>query len=1129
MISYPARDQIIRTREEIKAMGVVKGSRSKPGPQNPRNAEVDANALKDEVASFASSLGLAGISDAQNVGFNDTDFHKKGSIKPSKPAKNFASKQSAKPSEIKTPKNDPKPGKIKVFKSKRSHGEEGRGPLKGHGPLHAAKNDTVGQNNGIAKSTELKTVKNDSKPGKLKAFKGKRSHGEEGKGPLRGHGPLHVAENDTVGKNIDTDKKLPKLPLMKPNSLSSPWYASAATVEAKFVSTDANLSANLTKPAREALLQTKRQLAQRLMDQYVLEYEISKGKSADMRMVSMAQKSGTTADRVAAITVLVQDNPLANLKALDTILGMVTSKVGKRHAGVGIDALKELFLISLLPDRKLKYFGQQSLHVLSESKDANSLLLFWYWEDCLKQRFERFVVALEDASKDALPFLKDKALKTMFDLLKDKPEQERKLLSTLVNKLGDPERKVASNAGYLLSRLLTAHSNMKAGVVDEVDIFVFRPHVGLRARYYAVIFLNQILLSNHGDGPKLARRLVDIYFALFKVLISMDDEAEKDAKSLKDSKDKWKNISEKNKKQDSLSEAAAEIDSRILSALLTGVNRAFPYVSTDEADVIIEKETRVLFQLVHSKSFNIGVQALMLLYQLLAKNQTVSDRFYRALYSTLLTPALMKSSKTEMFLGLMFKALKSDINSKRVAAFSKRLLQVALQQPPQFACACLLLLSEVLKARPILWNAVLEPEDDDNDIEHFVDVMEEGDQMTENDLKATSHSFINSEPVSSIMKVENADRSDSELDDGEIPGHSSGSGDDSTEDDEDLFGNARNNSEQSRAIKERSIFSQDRLNTNNQSDKLGESNAWPKSGCYDPRIREPAYSNADRACWWELTALASHFHPSVATMARTLLLGANIVYNGDPLTDLSLGAFIDRFIEKKPKANKKSSGEWHGGSQIAPARKVDIIPPLVGPDLLSLAEEEVRPEDVVFHKFYLAKANSSKRKPKKKKEKEIDDETIRDDLLVDDAGDDFAGGDESDNDEIDNLIEQDVGLDVQYQSDGEYDYEKLDKVLELDDESLLADDSGGDTDIVEDASGDDETNIDEELDFDSEAIDIAGRMKQKKRKASANPRQSPFATLEDYSHLLDDGENTTENHGSSPKRRSNKKLTRRDN
>lgn len=30
-------------------------------------------------------------------------------------------------------------------------------------------------------------------------------------------------------------------------------------------------------------------------------------------------------------------------------------------------------------------------------------------------------------------------------------------------------------------------------------------------------------------------------------------------------------------------------------------------------------------------------------------------------------------------------------------------LQVALQQPPQYACGCLFLLSEVLKARPPVW------------------------------------------------------------------------------------------------------------------------------------------------------------------------------------------------------------------------------------------------------------------------------------------------------------------------------------------------------------------------------------------------------------------------------------------
>lgn len=76
-------------------------------------------------------------------------------------------------------------------------------------------------------------------------------------------------------------------------------------------------------------------------------------------------------------------------------------------------------------------------------------------------------------------------------------------------------------------------------------------------------------------------------------------------------------------------------------------------------------------------------------------------------------------------------------------------------------------------------------------------------------------------------------------------------------------------------------------------------------------------SNADRVGWWELIVLASHVHPSVSTMAKTLLSGANIVYNGNPLNDLSLVAFLDKFMEKKPKERN-----WHGGSQIEPTKQV---------------------------------------------------------------------------------------------------------------------------------------------------------------------------------------------------------------
>lgn len=57
---------------------------------------------------------------------------------------------------------------------------------------------------------------------------------------------------------------------------------------------------------------------------------------------------------------------------------------------------------------------------------------------------------------------------------------------------------------------------------------------------------------------------------------------------------------------------------------------------------------------VHSKNFNVGVQALMLLDKISSKNQIVSDRFYRALYSKLLLPAAMNSSKASEFLNFEY-------------------------------------------------------------------------------------------------------------------------------------------------------------------------------------------------------------------------------------------------------------------------------------------------------------------------------------------------------------------------------------------------------------------------------------------------------------------------------------------
>ncbi|BBM98893.1 ribosome biogenesis protein MAK21 [Marchantia polymorpha subsp. ruderalis] len=944
-------------------------------------------AIQSDVASFAASLGLAAGAGVSS-GFNDSDFRKVGSIrKPEQPKQAVVEKKKKATETGKSAARKDDKG-IRSGKTRRVDADRKQG----------SKENAGGNNRGkrLANGLEGKDANGpgDKSPG---GWKAKENHAN----PKKRKGSWEV------GADGESEVKRPLV--------ETPYG------EPEFV-------------------KKLRSEAQDLLEKAANDFEKNRSRDKDAEWLLKARRSGTSADKVAAMTVILQENPKANVRTLDALLGMMTSKAGKRHAATGIDALKELFLYNLLPDRKLKYFAQQPLATLPEGKERSSLLLDWIWEDCLKHRFERFVISLDEASKDKLPFLKEKALKSVYELLKTKPEQERRLLSTLVNKLGDPERKVASNACYLLSSLLTAHPNMKKIVVDEVDGFVFRPHVGLRARYYATVFLNQIVLSVKGDGPKLAKQLIDLYFALFKAVTTGEQDLNKEENGKKGTKGEKERVrrgkrKERNNDKSLAADFTTEIDSRLLSALLTGVNRAFPYISAEDLDTVTQ-ENSVLFRLVHSTNFNVAVQALMLLHQLMVKNQAVNDRFYRALYSVLLSESLAKSSKAEMFLGLIFKALKSDVDVRRMSAIAKRLTQVAIQQTPEFACASLFLISEILKLKPTLWNSVLNAEDHDDDREHFEDQGEESDD------------------------------------------------------------NERGNTEKANGHKE---------------DSQDSGDTWPEKGYYDPKARDPLYCQAHRACWWELTVLAKHVHPSVAAMARTLLSGGNIIYSGDPLRDLALGVFLDRFVEKKPKATKrKTEGTWHGSSMALPA-KLDGAKSAgpVGEDILKLAEEDVAPEDVVFHKFYSTKSIRSK--PQKKKKSKVNSE--EDVLGLDEVA--AFDGDDSENEEIDELLEQEAGEEMMADDSEGEEMESDDEEMlyykkdEDDDHDLESDVEEGDSEgdeanaLLEDglemSSSDGEEIESEEDEMGSEEEDFLPKKgkKQSAGRQSSKKRASVFQEAED--------------------------------
>jgi ribosome biogenesis protein MAK21 len=151
-----------------------------------------------------------------------------------------------------------------------------------------------------------------------------------------------------------------------------------------------------------------------------------------------------------------------------------------------------------------------------------------------------------------------------------------------------------------------------------------------------------------------------------------------------------------------------------------------------------------LFKITHSSNFNTSVQALMLIEQLATTKHLAVDRFYKTLYESLLDPRLISSSKHALYLNLLFRAVRSDVNIKRVKAFAKRMLQVITLHQPPFICGVLYLLSELEQTFPGLKSLFNDPEDDGQDDEVFRDVPEDGgpaDQADELSPKRPSDAY----------------------------------------------------------------------------------------------------------------------------------------------------------------------------------------------------------------------------------------------------------------------------------------------------------------------------------------------------------------------------------------------------
>ncbi len=670
-----------------------------------------------------------------------------------------------------------------------------------------------------------------------------------------------------------------------------------------------------------------------------------KNKRSDAYFAQSVMKDGTLSDKMAATALQIRDDPFFSLRELRYLV-TASHKKGRREAQLASQHLVDLFVSGgVVPKtRLLVSLARRPVGGGGQDKMYGNVkrLLIWYFEDQLKLLVATFVQALEAGTRDEMAYHKDSCLKMSFRLLSEIPEREKENLAIVISKAGDKEKRLASRVPYLLGMLIQQHSNMRQAVVAEVERFLYKPSTPDSARYYLTIFLTQVALGR-GESD-LAKNLIQIYFAFLHKLVEKklddddDDEKEEDPQAKKKAQKKAKKkrklraqAQTSSSKLQHLRSKSSKLNSKMLTALLTGVARAFPYLEKGQ-EGMFDSQMDTFFKVIYTSSFNKACHALSLLLKIMVARGSVSDRFYQAIYFMLIHPDLRGSSKQALFLNVLYGAMRHDTSIARVRALVKRLMQVALHERSNFVCAALVVISETARVHSEVREMITKAETPEEDVVVKAAAVAATD-------KASEFADERAHQLAQLRALKGIDGEDDE-------------------------GGAKGNKGKG-ARSDRKV--------------------------YNPLKENPLRANADNSCAWELLLLAEHNHPTVALFANQLLSLSLIKYDGDPLLDFSLSSFLDRFAYKAPKKNPKRLPADHEMKFDKERLSFAAIAPAVDSrEFVSQSEANVRPEERFMFEHMRARADQKRAEEEERGEKFGEGEDEEDELLMEDDDEDMG-------------------------------------------------------------------------------------------------------------------------------------------
>lgn len=537
-------------------------------------------------------------------------------------------------------------------------------------------------------------------------------------------------------------------------------------------------------------------------------------------------KTGTISDRIATIILLIQRDIVGHLNLLDSLLNLCASK-SSRHSELAIEATADLFIQNVLPSRALTHFKDQKLAIVHESvKNKENIyddhLIFWFVEETIKTKYKQFVSILKEKSLSLIENVKEPALKIIRSLIRISEEQREELIRILINKLNDKDRKISGRClDYLLNVTNPTEGNPfftqnldRQMAVKETASFIFSPKVNTNSKLYAIRYLSFIELNSERD-KEIARVMIDTYIKVLNQQISLKD-----------------------------------FENNIIGATLSGIYRALSWGKLNPEDYL--ESLKVMFDVARKSHFNISVEALRCIWKIsdASRDPRLLSGFYHILYSRIIEAGNQNSHTSDLFLNILVKAVKADVNIGRSKAIVKRLLQTSLYSTTPFTCAALIKLREIIAYKPGLKTLLTESEQflkiDDDEEERFFDVPE--DKITFDEEKVSFEGDLNQEISLKVKKD-------------------------------------KKKKEEKKEKEEKPVKNQI---------------------YYNLKEPYPEKSHSDKTVLWEIDVLNTFFHPSVTKISESVMNNKRLEYNGDPMVDYTLMKFLDKFNYKKPKEDEKN-------------------------------------------------------------------------------------------------------------------------------------------------------------------------------------------------------------------------------